>query len=402
MDHGRTLSGLAPSTYQQVLADYFGSGYPLGAFMPLGLGGKLTGQDIAWLFQPTIAFSGAMLALSIYAVCARLISSRALRAFVAFLGAQPALLVSYALWSGIKELATAAMIALLCASLVTTIGRWTRPRATLPSALAAAALFAILSPAGVVWLLVPAAAVVTFLVSRGLRSSARVAIGLVAFVALLSIPSIAIARSFITGASGGEITTSTEVANLGHPLDTLQVFGIWPASDFRDQPGDAAAAYVLIGVLLVGIVAGLALAWRRRALGMPLYVAIGVGGVVIIVRTRASGPQLAVAECQGDGRGLAGPGRRRSSGRRGDLRDRTPRRGGADRGGDRGRRPVVEWPRVLQRVARAARAARGAGADRDPVRRPGADADDRRRSRTAYGTSCGTSTPKAPRSAGGG
>ena len=44
------------------------------------------------------------------------------------------------------------MIALLCASLVTTIGRWTRPRATLPSALAAAALFAILSPAGVVWL----------------------------------------------------------------------------------------------------------------------------------------------------------------------------------------------------------------------------------------------------------
>ena len=71
MDHGRTLSGLAPSTYQQVLADYFGVGYPLGAFMPLGLGGKLTGQDIAWLFQPTLAFSGAMLALSIYArLCA--------------------------------------------------------------------------------------------------------------------------------------------------------------------------------------------------------------------------------------------------------------------------------------------------------------------------------------------
>ena len=74
MDHGRTLSGLAPLTYQQVLTDYFGSGYPLGVFMPLG-SGQAHRKDIAWLFQPTIAFSGAMLALSIYAVCARLIFS---------------------------------------------------------------------------------------------------------------------------------------------------------------------------------------------------------------------------------------------------------------------------------------------------------------------------------------
>ncbi len=282
MDHGRTLSGLAPSTYQQVLADYLRGGYPLGAFLPLGLGGKLTGQDIAWLFQPTLAFSAAMLAFSLYALCARLISSRALRAFVAFLGAQPALLMSYALWSGIKELATAATIALLCASVVATIGRWTRARATLPSALAAAALFAILSPAGLVWLLVPTAAVIAVLASGGLQASARAAIGLVGFVVILSIPSIAIARSFISGASGGEITTSHEVANLGHPLDKLQVFGIWPASDFRNQPGNPTATHVLIGVLLVGIVAGLAIAWRRRALGMPLYVATGVGGAVII------------------------------------------------------------------------------------------------------------------------
>ena len=59
MEHGRTLTNLAPSTYQQVLTDYFHSGYPLGGFLPLGLGGKLTGQDVAWLFQPTIALYGA-------------------------------------------------------------------------------------------------------------------------------------------------------------------------------------------------------------------------------------------------------------------------------------------------------------------------------------------------------
>src|SRR5262245_41311291 len=124
MDHGRTLSGLAPSTYQQVLADYLNSGYPLGAFMPLGLGGNLTGADVAWLFQPTIAFYGAMLALTVYAATARLVSSPALRAVVGFVGAQAALLFAYSLWSGIKELAAASLIALVCASVAATIGRW--------------------------------------------------------------------------------------------------------------------------------------------------------------------------------------------------------------------------------------------------------------------------------------
>ena len=71
MEHGRTLSGLAPSTYQQVLTDYFNSGYPLGAFMPLGVGGRLAGHDIAWLFQPTIALFGAMLALAIWSFRSR-------------------------------------------------------------------------------------------------------------------------------------------------------------------------------------------------------------------------------------------------------------------------------------------------------------------------------------------
>ncbi len=282
MDHGRSLSGLPPSTYQQVLDDYLSSGYPLGAFMPLGLGGKLTGQDLAWLFQPTIAFYGAMLALSIYAATARLVSSRPLRALAGFLGAQAALLFAYSLWSGIKEVAAAAMIALVCASVAATIDRWGSLRSTLPSALATAALLAVLSPAGGVWLVVPAAAVLAAVVSRGLGSATRITAVLVGAIALLSIPSISIGRAFIHGASGGDITSNNEVANLGHPLSSLQVFGIWPVADFRNHPPDSPATYALIAILLVGVVAGVVLAWQRHAWGIPLYLTTGLGGFLVV------------------------------------------------------------------------------------------------------------------------
>jgi hypothetical protein len=282
MTHGRTLGGLAPSTYQQVLADYFGSGYPLGAFLPLGIGGKLTGTDIAWLFQPTIAFYGAMLALAIYAASERLISSRALRAFTAFLAAQPALLFAYSLWSGIKEMAAAAMIALVCAAIAATIDRWQSTRAVLPSAVAVAALFAILSPAGAVWLVVPALIVVAVLVRRGLRPAIRSAVVLAAFVMVLSIPSVSIARAFLKGATGGEITSSSEVANLGHPLDAWQIFGIWPATDFRSSPHAAPLTYILIATLIAAALVGLALAWRRRSWGLPLYVSTCAGGAALL------------------------------------------------------------------------------------------------------------------------
>jgi hypothetical protein len=289
VEHGRTLSGLAPSTYHQVLDDYFGSGYPLGGFVVLGIGGNLSGQDVAWLFQPTIAFLGAMLALAIYALCGRLVRSRPLRAAVAFVAAQPALLFAYALWSGLKELAAAAIIALVAALVASTLDRWTNVRGAVPAAVGVAALFAVLSPAGGVWLVALTLVVAGLLLVRGRGTFLRAATWMVVLVAVLSIPSIVIARSFISDASSGELTATGEVANLGHPLDTLQIFGIWPATDFRTRPHDPTATYVLIGVLIAAAVLGALMASRRRAWGIPLYLVTGVGGAVLLMLLRRVG-----------------------------------------------------------------------------------------------------------------
>ena len=73
----------------------------------------LSGIDIAWVFQPYLACCGAAArAVPVRADRSRSIASPRLRALLAFLGAQPALLYGYSLWGGIKELTAAFLLAL--------------------------------------------------------------------------------------------------------------------------------------------------------------------------------------------------------------------------------------------------------------------------------------------------
>jgi hypothetical protein len=286
MEHGRSMAGLAPSSYEATLANYLAVGSPVGSNLPLGLGGKLVGQDIAWLFQPYLAFLGAMLALATYELAARLVASRALRALSAFVASQPALLFAYSLWSGIKEMAAAAIIVLLAALTPPVLEGRAQLRGLLPLAAASAALLSVLTVGGVAWLaalLVPAFAVGVRLRGRALAMTGS---AFAAFALVLSVPSLVTASVFIRNASETNVFTSnTELGNLGRPLDKLQLFGIWPASDFRVDPKNLDAAHVLIGVVVASALLGLVWAWRRRAWGLLLYIAcVSLGCAAIISR----------------------------------------------------------------------------------------------------------------------
>src|SRR5205807_9485565 len=76
LGHGHNLAGLAPSTYETALHFYLNNGDPVGAMLPWGIGHQIVGQDVAWVFQPYLAFLGAMLALSLWQLAAPLVLSR--------------------------------------------------------------------------------------------------------------------------------------------------------------------------------------------------------------------------------------------------------------------------------------------------------------------------------------
>src|SRR3954471_22089787 len=276
MDHGRSMAGLAPSTYEATLATTLAIGYPTASLMPLGLGHELLAYDSAWLYQPYLTFLAALLALALYAVLARVVPSRPLRAAAAFVAAQPAILYGYALWGGIKELLGALLLALIAALLPWTLERGRSARAALPLAAACAALVSVLSLPGAVWLGVPLLVAAAVVVRRPSPQLLMRAGWFVGGLTVLAIPAYVAAVDWIPRI--GDFGKETNLGNLIGPLSTWQLFGIWPVGDFRVHPHDSAPAYVLIAVVLGASLLGVWWAWARRSWELLAYIMIaGVG-----------------------------------------------------------------------------------------------------------------------------
>lgn len=287
MQHGRDVSGLAPSTFQAVVAG--SSSYPIGAFLPLRIGSSLVGTDPVWLFQPFIAFCATMLALSLGALLVPLVRSRRLRAFAAFVAAQAALLYGYALWGGAKELAAAALI--VCAGALAPAGadELRSIRRLIPFALSCAALLAVLDVSAGLWLLPlgsPAIIVVARHRTRRLVDSLLAGIGL---IAVFSLQTLIGAAGFLGIASA--VVSRWPLGNLIQPLNLLQIFGVWPAGDFRVWPSEHAVTKILVAVVAAAAIAALVISLRRRVWRLPLLVATVV--VAALILERASTPWLA-------------------------------------------------------------------------------------------------------------
>jgi hypothetical protein len=281
MEAGRSLDGLPPSTYEATLAFNLGDGYPIGAFLPLGVGSALSGQDVAWTIQPYMAVLGAMLALALWQIARSVIQSRALCALVAFAGSQSALLYGYYLWGGVKEVAAAMLLAAAVPLAMLAVSRRGEHRALVPIALVCAAVTGVLSAGGALWLAVPLALALALLAgAAGARLAARAAAGLVALVVVLSLPVLLPGGPLPPTSS--PLTSSDAEGNLLGPLDPAQAAGVWPVGDFRIDPAELAPVYMLIAVVIAAAFGALVHAWRRREWPLLLYVAGTLGACLVI------------------------------------------------------------------------------------------------------------------------
>ena len=313
IDHAMTHLHIAagsepPSTYALVFSGDAGPTYPLGSFMLPAVGHALTGIDAAWIVQPYLACCGAAVGLCVYALVEPVVESQRMRALVAFLAAQPALLYGYSLWGGQKEL-TAAFLVIVGVALAAAVivQRPANPRGLLPLAVAAAALILTLG-SGAAAFVVPALILIVIVwVVRARRGERRILardLGVLGGVTgLLVVPFWITVPQFLNERlhgliSSGTVTAEEKLGNLIQPLSGWQLAGIWPVGDFRVRAATLPTA-LLVGLAVILAAGAIWTTLRRHQPGIVTYVAIALIGCAIFYLISATpwalGKALAIA-----------------------------------------------------------------------------------------------------------
>ena len=279
MDHGHSLAGLAPSTYEATLSAYLGTGYPTGAFLPLGIGSQVVFTDPAWTIQPYISLLAALLAASLAELAKPVVPRPAIRVGVGFLAAQPALLRRLCpLGRGEGGRGGGAD---------RDFGDPDRPRArrarerTLPARTGPIGLGAarrsrrrrrrLACPDR------PRRALSALAPLRDGRPAAAGVLGAAAAIFLFTVGG-GVAKGIFT-----TLTSESELGNLIEPLSPWQAFGIWPTGDFRLSPDDPVLTAIAIAVAIGAGIAGLAAAVRRGLFPILSTAAAAIGCVALVM-----------------------------------------------------------------------------------------------------------------------
>jgi hypothetical protein len=288
LKHGRDVGGLAPSSYEMSVYQHFrGAGYPSGGPTAVGAVRPLVAEDIAWVFQPFLAFLIATMALALYALLEGVVSSKSLRALITFVAAQPALVLAYALQGSIKEVGTAWAVALLAALLPVFAAQQSGgPRRSIPLAVAGAAAFGVVGLAAAVWVGPVALAALVLSIKRygaNFFETMAEAVVFVGVLLVLAFQSIAQWTAYLDVAQA-TVTAQQEFGNLLGPLRTSQMFGIWLVGDYRTVPTgrNEHLTYGLIAIAACCVVLGLIWALRKRAWAPLFFIGISFLGWVYV------------------------------------------------------------------------------------------------------------------------
>lgn len=286
--HGFDWAPLVDGTNRRGLAGYVQTGYPVTGQAVLGVTSPLGVLDLAWLYQPLLSFMAVLTALALAGLVAPLLRHRWQVAAAAFVAAQSALVLGFALQGSIKEITTLALVVTAVALLAAAIRERRPARSLLLLAVAAAAAIGALGPAAGGYVAVMVVVVLAVWGRRAARERRRddlLWLGACAAVGIvLTLPVLVTLQTQLTvqggtlsnqTAGGKEVAPVAELGNLAGPLEIEQTLGIWFSGDFRYTTTELETPQA-IALVLAGLCALLGLGWavRRRAWEPLLLLAV--------------------------------------------------------------------------------------------------------------------------------
>lgn len=292
LEHGRDFSSEPPSSYRSAAASYYnGSAYPAGGPTALGTLARIATEDPLWVFPPFLAFLLALLALALYELAGTVLRAGPARAAIAVVGAQPAIVTTYALQGSIKEIGAVSLVGLLAALVPWYVARRADgdgPRAVVALAVVTAAACAVVGAVALVWC---APLVAAALVAGARRAPTRgrtdvwvSGVAAALLVAVLSVQTLSGLRTYLDVTNSGR-TPEARTGNLKAPLEPAQALGVWLRGDHRDLPDGPRRPATLVLQGLVGLAAlgGAVLLARRRRWAPVLFLAVMTGATVVLV-----------------------------------------------------------------------------------------------------------------------
>jgi hypothetical protein len=257
------------SSFNETILGLTGNGYPGGAQATLGALAGVIRTDVAWCYQPYLAWTAAMGALSIYALLRRVLTSLLVCCIGAAVAIQGNILYDYALVGGIKELTTVTLILLAAAILVEWLAERPRSvRSALPLAPAIAAAVAAFSYGTLPWLgLILLGGFVLSLLWPRRRLLTLASWSLVAVAsAILAIPTvIAAIKLFGTAKEAANGVVELGLGNLTAPIPEISAIGVWISNDYRFPMNAHVSASHTFDILIIALaVIGVACALRTR------------------------------------------------------------------------------------------------------------------------------------------
>ena len=286
-----------PVGYQSTLDSFhgvsgnFGVGYPIGSYVWPLFPNVLMRLDAFHLWMPVMAVTVAMLALVGYAALrftgARPVTAGIMSPFVAC----PYILYSYLGQGGAKEVALAFTVYVTVALFVVGLKAGARWRSLVPAAIGLCAAVNVLGIGALAWL-GPAglvALVIALAPVRGRELGVRVAhlAGAAAIAAVLALPSLVVGVRFVETSAVEVLNDVGETGNLLAPVPWYESFGVWLSEDYRFPfTSDDVLTGIGIGIAVLLMIAGLVQAFRKRDVMIPLMLATGVAGTLMILRGR--------------------------------------------------------------------------------------------------------------------